>query len=134
MYEKDYILRLLAEASNFLATILKLKKEDRITEAIETIDNSYINIFNLKRDEVLSLSIEEILSLFKNNDKDSFEFYELFANVLYQDATLTKDDFVKQALLEKSLSFMEYVDKNDVSTFSFSRKEAIEKIREEMTS
>lgn len=120
MIRKDYILRLIEEATEALAIALKLKNNGKLDQAKQSLEKAYNDILKIDKQAALFISNHEFIDYLTDGLKMETAKMEMLASFFAEDASLEENSLTKQSLIEKALLLLEYINKRD-KIFSFDR-------------
>lgn len=131
MLKKDYFLRLVEELGKTLAKILELRKQDRLEDAQELIEEVYEGYFQFNSEYVLSKKDSEIMQVLMEENKLHQEHIKIIAELLIQEGEIHYqwDELLhSQNCLRKAHILLEYLNETNPSVFSMERKRKIDRI------
>ena len=106
IHDKDYMIRMVRQFSNFLAKLLTSKNEGEEEESIMAFDTQMRDIFKMSFDELSSKTSEEIIAIVQEHeDHHQGDFYELLGHLFYHH--LVKHDPQNKDYAQKSKTFYE---------------------------
>ena len=134
MYEKDYIMRMIAQFMAALDRLFFKNNKQQNTEDIHTQLNTLsISYLNQPFSFFKEHTIEEIRDEIINDDKiKSVVMAEIAAELIYQHTILEKDKSIQKELLLKSQNLFNYVNEHS-DTFSLKRGDRMREIQEGLT-
>lgn len=125
MLERDYIMRLLQEFMKALSRFLEKKEKDGDDAELRDIYRQYVGDYDIWR----NLSVEEALQHAHDewDEEHRMTRLKMLAELLLAEAK-TKDNPLRDMLLDKSYRLMDYIDQHD-DTYSISRKHKMNMIK-----
>jgi phosphoenolpyruvate synthase/pyruvate phosphate dikinase len=130
MYQKDYILRLIEEASKVILEILNLKKNEKHKEAVMLIKQGFSNLLDIDVKKILNVETENLINyLTKTKGLDSQKI-KISVDLLLEYYDYAKPKEKRIVLLHANL-LLNYIDQKE-STFSFDRIHKKEFINHEL--
>ena len=130
MIKKDYILRIVEEFAKVLTTILGLRREGKMDEALAQAAQVYRTMLDVDPVVLKSASKEQLLS-YLQEDKGFDRYYlKMVAELLFEEGMIYHelgDPILAQNVLEKAKLLIGYLMDND-ATFSFDWYEKIHEI------
>jgi hypothetical protein len=132
MYQRDYILRMVAMLGDMIAGILGLIKKGDLKQASEKLDRLYYDM--LRRDAVIfrELPEDELTNTLLHEHNYTYGHLEILAELFNTEAELCIARGDKAGSLDfsrKTLVLLEFIDKES-RTFSRERMDKIEMIRQ----
>ena len=88
MFQKDYILRQIDILVRVIAYVISLRKEGRLEEAQTEIVQALGTVWNLHRDDLITLSKADLAALCYVNDSLNGELAVALADLLIQDGEM----------------------------------------------
>lgn len=106
IHDKDYMIRMVRQFSNFLSKLLMGKNEGEEEESIMAFDTQMRDIFKMSFEDLSSQSIDEIIAIVQNQESHhQADFYELLGHLFYHH--LVKIEIGNKDYAEKSKTFYE---------------------------
>lgn len=130
MLRRDYIQRMIEEYARVLARVLGLSREGQQEAALNELRQGSLTFFNLEPQLIRVLEPSQLLKRLIQHDGLTTGQIEVFAEGLRMEADLLLNTQPAEAkdLYVKSLALYEYVEFTESSSFSISRRNAIEEI------
>lgn len=91
MFERDYLMRLIAQASKALGTIMGLREQKKPEQAIEEIDEFMTRELRMKSRIAMGLSDEGLLAMLSVGGSPNVESVAIIAAFLQEEAELLND-------------------------------------------
>lgn len=112
IHDKDYIIRIVKQFSEFLAKLILEKPEGELSEQQRIFDTNMTDTFKMNFETLSEMSIEEIKTFIEEKDiEHHIPYFELLGNLFYFKFQQTENkDFA-----EKAKSFYEiYLQKSGI--------------------
>ena len=131
MEQRDYLLRqieLMAEAlANLIRRLLGLKEINE-EEAQQATDEMLKENLNISITEILNTPLNKIADLILDREGIHETNIDLFAEVLFLNAKVSKDSVRKRKLYERSLELFNWLDRKS-GTFSIERHKKMNQLK-----
>ena len=137
MIREDYILRMVKQFTRAVTKILRLKKSHQYQAALETINETFKELFGLNSEVFDSLSIESIIELLKLEHSEIMQKCFWVAELIKEEAEIYESQKESQISKSKYLKSLElylegitYSDNSTVSDYSANVKEIVDRFEQ----
>jgi len=113
MFRRDYIVRMIEDMTQMIAKVLTLKQERKTTEALWEIDELLNRHFRLNSRLLNSLSVEDIIDMFRMGGGIEVDKLQGVARMLQEEAGIYReknDEYAAISRLMKALHLYLYAD------------------------
>lgn len=113
IHDKDYIIRMVKEFSNFLSKLLLGKNEGELEDSEMAFETQMRDIFKMSFEELASKSREEIEQMISEKDlHHQADYYDLLGNLFY--FAFKKDPTNKDIALKAKTFYELWIQKSSV--------------------
>ena len=129
MLQRDYFIRLIEEFNAAISRFLTKKDDDlKRDKELKDLYRQYVGEY----DDLRNLSVDELLTYAKEqwDEEERIDKINMVAELLYAEGSY-KGQPLRQILQEKAYALFDYVEANG-STFSISRRQKMEAMRQEL--
>lgn len=113
IHDKDYIIRMVKEFSNFLSKLLLGKNEGELEDSEMAFETQMRDIFKMSFEELASKSREEIEQMISEKDlHHQADYYDLLGNLFY--FAFKKDPTNKEIALKAKTFYELWIQKSSV--------------------
>lgn len=88
MFRRDYLVRMIEEMTEVVATVFSLKQQKKHTEALWELDEQFKKQFRLGSQMLNSLSVKDIIEMFKLGDKVEADKLQSMARLLKEEGLI----------------------------------------------
>ncbi|AWB47043.1 hypothetical protein DCC85_18555 [Paenibacillus sp. CAA11] len=85
MLRRDYLVRMIEEMTDMIATVFNLKQQKKYTEALWELDEQYKKQFRLNGTLVNSLSLKDLIEVFRMGDKIEADKLQSLARLMKEE-------------------------------------------------
>jgi hypothetical protein len=135
MLQRDYLLRMIEEASYVLARLMGLRTGGRYEEAFELINQTLRNFFKFKRELLHHTQPEDLPELLVRDYGLNDDQLSILADLLREEAELwnQKGEWEKMiASLKRALAILEFLNHKQQDLYSFDRVNKIDLIQKKI--
>ena len=131
MIRDDYIMRLIEMFSESMRKILKMEREGKVEEALETIGETYRNLLGLNPEIVHIMEVEDIKNLIEYTGIMDEHKIQILAKLLIKEGDLllqAKDKKIAKQRYLKALELLSRISDNSIKSLKLQVEKKIKEI------
>jgi len=131
MIRDDYIMRLIEMFSKSMRKILRMEREGKVEEALETIGETYRNLLGLNPEIVHIMEVEDIKNLIEYTGIMDEHKIQILAKLLIKEGDLllqAKDKKIAKQRYLKALELLSRISDNSIKSLKLQVEKKIKEI------
>ena len=131
MIRDDYIMRLIEMFSESMRKILRMEREGKVEEALETIGETYRNLLGLNPEIVHIMEVEDIKNLIEYTGIMDEHKIQILAKLLIKEGDLllqAKDKKIAKQRYLKALELLSRISDNSIKSLKLQVEKKIKEI------